>query len=293
MFKFKELKHYTIKHNIITSNLMKFYLRNVYRNLEMLIFVATPGRSATATLSHIFKEVDGCSSHHEPHPDMHGKVMINLNNGNDELARFYYKYIKSINIRRLAKEHKYYVETNHMFIKTFIDYVVEDFPQKVKVIHLVRDSIKVAESITRLNQSPGSKIGNTWWLDYHAPQNIIKVADVLDRDEKFNSDFYKSLWYWYEIEARVSFWRKKLSHVPFFDFNVKDINDGNKIIVLLDNLGIKYDKERILRVASTRINIRDHSKIQPPIDKDGAKKMNKKFQEMLISKGYVIPNFAL
>lgn len=69
--------YYTWKHNPITSNLMKLYLRKVDKDIELLIFVATTGRSATTTLSEIFERIPGCSSHHEPNPNMNGQIMIN------------------------------------------------------------------------------------------------------------------------------------------------------------------------------------------------------------------------
>lgn len=56
---------------------MKLYLRKVDKDIELLIFVATTGRSATTTLSEIFERIPGCSSHHEPNPNMNGQIMIN------------------------------------------------------------------------------------------------------------------------------------------------------------------------------------------------------------------------
>lgn len=280
--------YYTWKHNPITSNLMKLYLRKVDKDIELLIFVATTGRSATTTLSEIFERILGCSSHHEPNPNMNGQIMINRNNDDSRFAKFTYETVKSVNIRRLAKGFKYYVETNHMFIKTFIDYVVDDFPQKVKVIHLVRNPVEVAESITRLNQHPGSNIGNQWWSDYHAPENIIKIADVLDNNNEFKDNFYKSLWYWYEIEARVSFWKQKLPNVPFIYFNVRDISNGEKLCGLMEELKLKYDRNKIVDATNIRANQKNCAKKPSLINRNEATKMNEQFQQMLLSKGYLV-----
>ncbi len=286
------IKYFTIKHNLLTEKILKRYFKKSCDSVEMFIFTATTGRSATATLAHIFDKVDNCSSHHEPHPAMNGRAMINKNNGDDELSKFIYKYIKSINLRRLSSGYRYYVETNHMFIKSFADYVIDEFRGKVKVIHLIRDPVKVADSITRLNQCPGTEIGNQWWLDYHASNNLIQIAEVLDCDESFKDDFYKSLWYWYETEARVANFKKKYPDVFFIDFFVDDLNDGSKLCSLMNTLDIEYDKNRIIDAAATRVNRRDQSKKKQTLGRDLAQKMNKKFCDMLLSRNYIMSNIV-
>ena len=200
------------------------------RNLETLIFTATTGRSGTKTLTRIFSVIENCASYHESQPIMNGELMINRDFFDDPRTRFVYKYVKSLNIRRFAKGGRYYFEGNHEFIKSFHDYVIDDFQGKVKVIHLYRNPVKMANSLFTINNHPGTTEGNKWWLNYNSPNNLIRIAHILNRDKDFTHDFYKCLWYWYEIEARVAFWRQHYKEVPFIDFRTEDISNGEKLI---------------------------------------------------------------
>ena len=283
--------YYTTKINPITLHFVRSYLNLKCKKLKALIFVATTGRSGTASLAKIFENLPNCSSYHEPYPIMNKEILISKNQRKENSSvnvEKYYKYLKATYIRRSAIGARYYVETNHMFIKSFIDYAANDFSDKIKIIHLYRNPLDVANSIMSLGYLPGTKHGNEWYLDYRWFSNKIDISEELDNDAEFRDDFYKCLWYWYEIEERVKFWREKLPNVSFIDFNTDDLNHSEKLCKLFDQLELEYNKENIFNLAKTRQNKKNNLKRENLISKANAEIMHKKFQELLISKGYRI-----
>lgn len=201
-----------------------------------------------------------------------------------------YHKTKSLNIRRKLVGHRYYFESNHLFIKTFVRQAFDDFGNRLKVVHLVRPPLETAMSIYQLGHEPGTEKGNNWWLDYRAPMNRIRIADLLDTHKEFSHPFYKALWYWFEIETRISEWRKRLPSVPFVTFETDWLRDSGRIFELLERLEVVYDKSAIEAAPIIRANKRKDQKVRPAIAVDVAEKMLSRFQEALIEKGFVAPH---
>ncbi len=283
------LERFTLKHNPLTASLMKAVFWPLSRQTKAYIFVATTGRSGTASLERILSRLDRCISFHECYPIMHDRMMQALNNRQPAAARNTYDFVKTINIRRAALGHKYYAETNHMFIKSFADSAARDLGKKLKVIHLIRDPVAVARSITMLNHYPGTEMGNRWYLDYRAPGNLIQITDMLDTGDRFTHPFFKSLWYWYEIEARVEQWHMRHGHIAMYTFKTEDLNDEKKLCALFDHMGIDYDSQAVARVASTRENQKLSLKTKGSGEIGNTESMHELFKEMLCVKGYHLP----
>jgi len=283
------LEHITLKHNPLTASLMKAVLWPRSRRTEAYIFVATTGRSGTASLERILSRLDRCASFHECYPIMHDRVMQAMNNQQPTAARNTYKFIKAINIRRSAIGHKYYAETNHMFIKSFADAAAEDLGKKLKVIHLIREPVAVAKSITTLNHYPGTEMGNKWYLDYRAPGNLIQIADILDADERFSHPFFKSLWYWYEIETRVEEWRTRHEHIAVSTLKTEDLNNEKKLCALFDHMGLDYDTQAVTEVTGTRENRKLSLKRKEAGEIGDTDSMHEHFKDMLKKEGYRLP----
>lgn len=284
------------------SRIARWYLDIRTSRLEKVIFSATTGRSGTMSLTSLFAAIPGCRALHEPYPIMNGPWLRAAAYGREEEVRRYYERVKAIYIRRAALGARYYVEVNHLFIKTFVEHAVQDFGDRIAVIHLVRPAIEVARSIYYLQHWPGTNEGNKWWLDYRAPSNLIQLADLLDGGQEFAHPFYKALWYWYETEARVRFWREKLPNVRFHRFETRWINDHDRIFALLDDLKIDYDREHIMAAAGRRENTREqkarrNAKGLPPatdgarrmnerlLDQDSARRMNERLKKVMASRG--------
>lgn len=247
-----------IKHSAAVAGLARLYLDARNSRLEKVIFTATTGRSGTHSLQLLFSAIPGCFASHEPYPNMHDEWLRSASYGQTDEVRRYYERVKAINIRRAAIGARYYVELNHLFLKTFIEYAAEDFGERMEVLHVVRPAIEVATSIYHLRDWPGTEDGNRWWLDYRAPTNLIQISDLLEGPGELSHPFCKALWYWYEMEARVHLWRGRLANTRFHRFETQWINDRTRTFALLDGLEIEYDRERL----SAAIGVKESTKEQ-------------------------------
>jgi hypothetical protein len=194
------------------------------------------------------------------------------------LSRFY--RAKSINILRAAAGFRYYLEANHLFIKTFVEQAAREFGSRLAVIHLVRPPLEVAMSIYRLQRQPGTESGNNWWLDHRAPLNRIRIADALDAGE-FSHPFYKGLWYWFEIETRVHEWRQRLPAVPFVRFETDWFNEPQRLATLATELRMDIDRRQIDSSAGVKEHAREHLKLIAPLPPDEAQRMFERFVALL------------
>ena len=270
-----------LKHNPVVAALASQVLKVRTRGLEKLIFTATTGRSGTLTLAKLFNAVPGCIAVHEGHPIMNGSILRAATYGDHALVHRTYRQVKAVNILRAAAGHRYYLEANHLFIKTFIQYAAEDFGERLAIIHLVRPAIEVAMSIYCLGDQPGTERGNYWWLDYRAPSNLIPMADVLDSPTAFSHPFYKALWYWYEVEARIAAWQARMPTLKFVRFETRWFNDVEKAFKLLDELDIRYERAPIEAVIGTREHTKEHQKVVPKLPIEQAQEMALLFEEYI------------
>src|SRR5690349_8276092 len=234
-----------LKHNRVVAGVARraAWARN--RGLERVIFTATTGRSGTTTLTRLFSAVPSCKALHEPWPPMSGEVLHAASYGDVRFVREAFRRSKAVNILRAAAGHRYYFEANHCFVKTFAQLAAEEFGDRLAVVHLVRPAIEVAMSIFRLREEPGTNVGNFWWLDHRAPSNLIPIADLLDSDRHLAHPFYKALWYWHEIEARIAALRASLPSLTIVRFETAELDDKHKVLRLFGNLGLARDSEQI------------------------------------------------
>jgi len=277
-------------YNTFTAALINVYYNLKTRNVKSYIFVATTGRSGTLTLVDIFSRLPNCTALHEPYPAMHDNILQAANYGDEQLVDRFYKIRKSVNIRRDASGSEYYLEANHLFIKTFIEQAASDFGNRLKVIHLVRDPTKVANSIYTLQDQPGTEEGNRWWLDYRAPTNLISISDILDNDSEFSHPYYKALWYWFETEVRIALWKQRLSHIPFVFFKTEDFSDESKLNQLFLSLDISAPESFANQVSHTKSHARSHQKLVPPLQEATTRDMLQAFKALLIEKQLPIPD---
>lgn len=274
-----------LKHNDLVAALAKPALKLRTRELERVIFTATTGRSGTLTLAKLFSTVPGCVAMHEAPPIMNGPVLVAANFGNTALLERVYRQIKSINILRASIGFRYYMEANHLFVKTFIQQAVQDFGDRLAVIHLVRDPIEVAASIFQLQDYPGTERGNYWWLDYRAPSNLIQIADVLDSNGDFSHGFYRALWYWHEVEARIAAMRLQLPALKVCRFETNWLNDVAKVFELFEDLGIEFDRLLLAAKVGIREHEKEDEKTGPELPLSQAQDMLSRFRELLSARG--------
>ncbi|MBA6412685.1 sulfotransferase domain-containing protein [Parahaliea sp. F7430] len=281
--------HAAIKYHPIVTRLANLYYRLGNRKLESVIFVATTGRSGTLTLVDIFSQIPDCLAVHEPYPVMNGSILHDANYGRKDTVTRFYKERKSVNIRRAASGARYYLEANHLFIKTFVEQTSQDFGDRLRIIHLVRNPMAVASSIYCLHDEPGTEAGNRWWLDYRAPSNLINIAELLENSPRFSNPYFKCLWYWFELEARTAYWKKHLPQTPVVTFYTEDFSSATELKRLFSELGIVVkgiDPESLTQLHSHQ---RSHQKQRQPLPADLQLEMLNTFITEMTGRSYALP----
>lgn len=248
-----------IKHNPVSRALLESALRFRCRSTRAFVFVANPGRSGSKTLSDMLTGIPGIAAFHEPTPNM----TFEPDQGVDQDARlrrlFYEK--KIFYILRAAAGCTHYVETNHLFIKTFADYAIDYFGERVHVIHLRRDVISVALSFHRLGDIPGvATLALRYMLHPADPRNLVDAGMILRPDPGFEHPFFRSLWYWYEIEARIERARARYPGVRWHSFSTGQLNDQGAVRSLCRELGIAAHVEEIVARVGLKSNLRTTQK---------------------------------
>ena len=151
-----------LKYSDVVVTLARRFLQFRTLGLERVIFTATTGRLGTKTLTKLFSAVPGCVALHEPYPKMNDEILKAASYGDTAIVERTYRRIRRSTFRASVGQ-RYYLEANHLFVKTFLPYAVEDFGDRLAVVHLVRPPTEVATSIYCLDQLPGTEIASTWW----------------------------------------------------------------------------------------------------------------------------------
>jgi len=275
------------KYNALTARLAKAHYGRRCTDLEKVVFVATTGRSGTLTLAGICAELDDVVGLHEPHPIMNRELLELANAGDWSPIGRYYDRIKAINIRRDAAGARYYVEANHLFIKTFADLALADFGPTMAVLHLVRPPEEVARSMYQIERSEiGTQEGNGWWLDFRASTNVIDLRTELADGGEFDHPYFRSLWYWYEVEARIDAWRVRNPAVPFASLRTDDLSDPEVVGAALTQLGVVHDRAQLAGACGRRLHDKVSEKTRPPLDDGVAAPMHREFVELLRRRGH-------
>lgn len=223
------------------------------------IYVLTTGRSGSGTLSNILKNSPQVNSYHEPYPILNNN--FSLNKGLQKIWVFFQflfiKYPKILWSRLNGKT--IYLETNHLFLKSFSSLAIKAFNTKIKVIHLIRPAHLVAKSMYDIGKIPGDLYGNKWYLNPGDQSNCINFKKVFylisDQEVEEYKDLYKCIWYWYEMEERIKRFKKKYSgNVLMLDTNqlndvkqlTKKINNAFKLDITasVDNVNIDKNKKK-------------------------------------------------
>ena len=229
---------------------MKWWYGLGNRSVKAYVFVCSTGRCGTNTISDVFANSNEVSSLHEPYPTMysnHSDLPLVQQRQLSLLKRKYLNILKAANYK-LA-----YVESNHMFIKTFFQIASEFLPSdKVKIIHVKRDPFSVASSFYAINSIPGKPpTGDRFLLDPFADGNLLDLRQELTSE----------------------------------NLETKDLNSPTKIQELISFVGLTDVMPNIQDLVGMRSN---QKKVQKShFSKIDFKIYEERFNQLLLSKGFM------
>lgn len=270
-----------IKYNAMTQWLLKPWVARQISSKSGFIFTVSTGRSGTNTLANIFECGENLYAAHEDHPILNGELMVKYNqlNALPVNNEFFRRKLPKLLWRSRGK--KFYFESNHMFVKSFEEAARSAFGDKLSIVYLERDPFLVAASMYQRGDIPDSPVGLKWYLDPRAERNLIKVEGVLDQVE-FQDDFYKCLWYCFEIKARFLKLMKDYPGVSCFRLKTDSLNDVDKVKEMFDYFNISYDEARLKEVVGVKANASKRTPLAPDgVDKKTADKYMRACQEAL------------
>ncbi|MHA2426863.1 MAG: hypothetical protein ACXADB_02395 [Candidatus Hermodarchaeia archaeon] len=137
-------------------------------------------------------------------------------------------------LKRLPAGKSIYSETNHMFIKTFFDVVMDRFGDDVEVIILRRNLANTLKSFIELEYLGKNHVSYDWMVSPEAPSAAIKCI------KSFNSmDHYdKCIAYLIDIEARALRFQQDYPKTKVHEVRLEELNSKQSVVSLFEKLGI-------------------------------------------------------
>jgi len=227
------------------------------------IFCISSGRAGSHYLATLLGTGKSVQSFHEADPKMIGPYLDLVNDRplaeSREARRIKSKSIREIMVGRDGT----YVETNHMFIKTFYDVVLEDY-EDVAVVVLRRELARVVKSFAELCYFTSRNEAWPKWMSLPGACNSpIEPIESIENMDQFDL----IIGYLIDIEARGERFRKEYPNVSIYETRVETLNQPEAVRGLLDSLGIETTPST-MTVAQQPINQRSETKAQfaNPVD---------------------------
>ena len=226
------------------------------------VFALTSGRSGTKFLCDLFRRnARGCEARHEPYFDrgnasMFGRPIYDHAIGNITAVRNVVQR-KADAIHR--KRGGAYIETSHAFLKSYYDIACDYFPQ-MKLIHLIRDPLKVAKS--EMNREATIHRLRLPLRYYRGDDGEKYFRWSLTGNERiFATSRLESptrlQWYllqWIEIENRAMWFLDQFDkHADCFTLESPiELNAPERLTEMFDFLGLEHQPQLVLGIARNR-----------------------------------------
>ena len=259
---------------------------------KQYIFSINPGRSGSKYLSSILATAKGVLAAHEPEPKMIGDILrlVEEKNYAESYDERIYK-AKTVNKLLLNSSCFTYVETNHMFIKTFFDVVINEL-QNTKVIFLKRNIVDTLHSFYQLGYfSERNKAWKDWMISPYAVTSAIPC--MLDENEK--DEIGLSMAYIIDIYARGYRFINEHPDISVFHITLDDLNNEEKVLELFKELNVVPTEDTLLQIGK-KTNSRAHKKKKfggKEISKEYLKRRCLSYIEKLNSNGYNIKEMII
>jgi hypothetical protein len=221
------------------------------------IFCINPGRSGSQYLAKLLGTAQNVVAFHEATPPMIGPFLKVVT-----YAQYSESYrerrIKVAAIKNIMKDYPSdytYVETNHMFIKTFFDVACNEL-ENIRVIHLRRKFCDVLKSFIELQYFTSF---NSAWPDWMiSPNAVTRAIEPIAEDHVMDS-VHRTIAYLIDIEMRALRFQKQYPHVPVHIIDLESLNNPKSVDLFFYDLGLEYG-EGTKKLIGQRINERIESK---------------------------------
>jgi len=233
------------------------------------IFTMTQGKTGTYFLTSLLENnLADCEVHHEilgydkfgiDTPNISTFTLFNSQGNVREVQSFWEKKLKKI----AKTPHKIHIETSHLLIKAGLIENLDFLPSSdiVHFIILKRDIIKILKSYQ--NSFDFLNKGNMWlwYLDPDYPKIIVNPKHFA-----FLGIHGVRLWYIYEIETRIEYYKSILKgrkNIFFHTVNIDDLNNEDKVKKLIKDMKLKPKSNQIfippkLNVSRQRFEIKEN-----------------------------------
>ena len=198
------------------------------------IFSVSPGRSGSEYLSALLSTVSGTLAFHEAKPTMSGSILESAMKEGLVRTRSE-RLVKIAEIRHLLAESgaSTYVETNHMFAKTFFDIALEELPPApLTVVILRRPWAKVMRSFLSLGYFTDH---NPIWIDWmRVPQRDGPAEDSIHPENPMDAVAE----YLLKLEQRSQDIQDWYPDIRYVDCSLETLQSHEGVKALFDRLGL-------------------------------------------------------
>jgi hypothetical protein len=206
-----------------------------------LIFSINSGRSGSKYLAQLLGTARHVKSFHEAEPKMSGAFIEIINSEPLERSREK-RRIKAeaiAKILRASRRKQIYAETNHTFIKTFFDVVLEDF-RNVDVIILRRELALVLKSFIELGYFSARNPVAWNWMS--SPNAATAALPAIGPDATLDQ-FDLCIAYLLDIEERAERFKRDYPNVRTHDVRLEQLNQTSSVEDFFHRLAITPTSE--------------------------------------------------
>ncbi|NCG36504.1 MAG: hypothetical protein GWP48_03125 [Actinobacteria bacterium] len=223
-----------------------------------MVFSANSGRVGSAFLASLLGASENVLSGHERPPQMVGPWLRRVAFEPPHVS-FDVRRVKADALRGelgLMKAKQVYVDSSHMFVKTFADVVFEEFQhQRLSVVALRRNIIDVARSFFELDFfGPSGGQWHGWMIPPTAPESTFPLAA-----EEIADQFDLIFGYLADIENRTERLRQETPAVNWVDARLEEITTLRGATELFEQLSLK-PPAKLEKAIATTINTRNARK---------------------------------
>jgi hypothetical protein len=197
------------------------------------VFSINSGRSGSNYLARIFSAAVNTIAVHEANPSMAGEDWMNCVQFDGYEASYKKRKVKVDAILSGLPANANYVESNHMFIKTFFDVCVDAFGDQLAVVFLRRRLAESLKSFCELEYFGRNAESAKWMCRSDAVTRAIEPIAPFEEMDLYE----RIISYLVDIEARGQRFKSTYPKIQVLEYRVEELNDRATVIDMFDRLG--------------------------------------------------------